>query len=1040
MIEEKCKLIAQLDTKTVYSFMESVVSIEKYVCRAKDYGYTHLAMMDVDNLYGAFDFLEITKKYGIHPLLGLEMTVFVDDQEVNLRFLALSSVGYQQLMKLSTAKMQGEKEWLFFSQYLNDIAVIVPCFEEIDSLDLGCDFYIGVYPDTVVTEFNRPIVPFYRVNSFEKNDREVLQVLKAIKENLPIREVSLHSGQDVLLSASSLEKLFQERFPQALDNLEKLISGIYYDLDTSLKLPRFNPARPAVEELRERAELGLTQKGFITKEYQDRLDQELAVIHDMGFDDYFLVVWDLLRFGRSKGYYMGMGRGSAVGSLVAYALDITGIDPVEKNLIFERFLNRERYTMPDIDIDIPDIYRPDFIRYVGNKYGSKHAAQIVTFSTFGAKQALRDVLKRYGVPEYELSAITKKISFRDNLKSAYEGNLQFRQQINSKLEYQKAFEIACKIEGYPRQTSVHAAGVVISDQDLTNYIPLKHGDEIPLTQYDAHAVEASGLLKMDFLGLRNLTFVQKMAELLKESEGIHLNIKEIDLEDKATLELFASGNTKGIFQFEQAGAIRLLKQVKPVCFEDVVATTSLNRPGASDYISNFVARKHGQEKVTVLDPVLEDILAPTYGIMLYQEQVMQVAQRFGGFSLGKADILRRAMGKKDPVAMHEMRASFIKGSVESGHSKEKAEQVFNVMEKFAGYGFNRSHAYAYSALAFQLAYFKTHYPAIFYQVMLNASSSDYLTDAIESGFEIAPLSIHTVPYHDKISNKTIYLGLKTIKGVSKDLALWIIQNRPFSTIEDFISKLPKNYRKIALLEPLIKVGLFDSFEKNRLKVLNNLPNLFDFADLISGLFDDSIYDWLDFNDWTEQEKYYLEQELLGVGISKHPLQTIANKAIYPITPIEKISENTFCIILVEIQKIKIIRTKKGENMAFLQVDDSKKKLDVTLFSDLYRQESSKLKEGVFYYIKGKIQLRDGRLQMIAQEIREAVAERFWIQVNNHEKDQEIFQILEGFKGPIPVIIRYEEEKKTIVSSKYFVMKSPELESKLNEIVMKTIYR
>ena len=1040
MIEEKCKLIAQLDTKTVYSFMESVVSIEKYVCRAKDYGYTHLAMMDVDNLYGAFDFLEITKKYGIHPLLGLEMTVFVDSQEVNLRFLALSSVGYQQLMKLSTAKMQGEKEWLFFSQYLNDIAVIVPYFEEIDSLDLGCDFYIGVYPDTVVTEFNRPIVPFYRVNSFEKNDREVLQVLKAIKENLPIREVSLHSGQDVLLSASSLEKLFQERFPQALDNLEKLISEIYYDLDTSLKLPRFNPARPAVEELRERAELGLTQKGLITKEYQDRLDQELAVIHDMGFDDYFLVVWDLLRFGRSKGYYMGMGRGSAVGSLVAYALDITGIDPVEKNLIFERFLNRERYTMPDIDIDIPDIYRPDFIRYVGNKYGSKHAAQIVTFSTFGAKQALRDVLKRYGVPEYELSAITKKISFRDNLKSAYEGNLQFRQQINSKLEYQKAFEIACKIEGYPRQTSVHAAGVVISDQDLTNYIPLKHGDEIPLTQYDAHAVEASGLLKMDFLGLRNLTFVQKMAELLKESEGIHLNIKEIDLEDKATLELFASGNTKGIFQFEQPGAIRLLKQVKPVCFEDVVATTSLNRPGASDYIANFVARKHGQEKVTVLDPVLEDILAPTYGIMLYQEQVMQVAQRFGGFSLGKADILRRAMGKKDPVAMHEMRASFIKGSVESGHSKEKAEQVFNVMEKFAGYGFNRSHAYAYSALAFQLAYFKTHYPAIFYQVMLNASSSDYLTDAIESGFEIAPLSIHTVPYHDKISNKTIYLGLKTIKGVSKDLALWIIQNRPFSTIEDFISKLPKNYRKIALLEPLIKVGLFDSFEKNRLKVLNNLPNLFDFADLISGLFDDSIYDWLDFNDWTEQEKYYLEQELLGVGISKHPLQTIANKAIYPITPIEKISENTSYIILVEIQKIKIIRTKKGENMAFLQVDDSKKKLDVTLFSDLYRQESSKLKEGVFYYIKGKIQLRDGRLQMIAQEIREAVAERFWIQVNNHEKDQEIFQILEGFKGPIPVIIRYEEEKKTIVSSKYFVMKSPELESKLNGIVMKTIYR
>ena len=1020
--------------------MDSVISIDKYVKVAKDYGYTHLAMMDIDNLYGAFDFLEITNQYGLSPLLGVEMTTLVDGIDLNLRFLARSSLGYQQLMKLSTAKMQGEKDWSVLSQYLFDIAVIVPYFSGIENLDLGCDYYIGVYPETLVTEFNRPILPLYRVNSFEKNDREVLQVLKAIKENVPLREVPMPSQQDVFLSAKSLKKLFQERFPQAIENLENLISTISYDFDTSLKLPRFNPNRPAVEELRERAEQGLAQKGLLGDKYKLRLEEELAVIHDMGFDDYFLVVWDLLRFGTSEGYYMGMGRGSAVGSLVAYALDITGIDPVEKNLIFERFLNRERYTMPDIDIDIPDIHRQDFIKYVGNKYGSKHAAQILTFSTFGAKQALRDVLKRYGVPEYELTAITKKINFRDTLKTAYEGNLQFRQQINSKLEYQKAFEIACKIEGYPRQTSVHAAGVVISDQDLTNYIPLKHGDEIPLTQYDAHGVEESGLLKMDFLGLRNLTFVQKMAELLKESEGIHLNIKEINLEDRATLELFASGNTKGIFQFEQAGAIRLLKRVKPECFEEVVATTSLNRPGASDYINNFVARKHGQEQVTVLDPVLEDILAPTYGIMLYQEQVMQVAQRFAGFSLGKADILRRAMGKKDPVAMHEMRSSFIQGSVEHGHSKEKAEQVFDVMEKFAGYGFNRSHAYAYSALAFQLAYFKTHFPAIFYQVMLNASSSDYLTDALEMGFEVAPLDLNTIPYHDKISNKTIYLGLKSIKGVSKDLALWIIENRPFSNIEHFIFKLPKNYRKIPLLEPLVKVGLFDSFEQNRQKVFINLQNLFDFAEILQGLFGDSIYNWLDSDDWTEQEKFYQEHELLGVGISKHPLQTIAKKAIYPITSIAQLTDSLTCIILVEIQKIKIIRTKKGENMAFLQVDDSKKRLDVTLFSEIYRKEGHGLKEGSFYYIKGKIQSRDGRLQMIAQEIREAVAERFWIQVKNHDSDQEISRILDQYKGPIPVIIRYEEEQRTIVSPHHFVAKSTELEEKLGEIVMKTIYR
>ena len=396
------------------------------------------------------------------------------------------------------------------------------------------------------------------------------------------------------------------------------------------------------------------------------------------------------------------GRGSAVGSLVAYALDITGIDPVAKNLIFERFLNRERYTMPDIDIDIPDIYRPEFIRYVRDRYGSIHAAQIVTYSTFGAKQAIRDIFKRYGVPEYELTAITKKIGSKDTLTTAYEGNLGFRQLIQSKIEYQKAFSIAKKIEGYPRQTSIHAAGVVISDKNLTDYIPLKYGEDMLITQYDAHGVEGNGLLKMDFLGLRNLTFAQKMQELLYETQGISLRIEDIDLEDKATLALFAAGKTKGIFQFEQPGAIRLLKRVKPQNFEEVVATTSLNRPGASDYIDNFVARKHGKEKVTVLDPVLQDILAPTYGIMLYQEQVMQVAQRYAGFSLGKADILRRAMGKKNAAEMHRMEESFIQGALEKGHGQKQAQEVFAVMEKFAGYGFNRSHAYAYAALAFSL--------------------------------------------------------------------------------------------------------------------------------------------------------------------------------------------------------------------------------------------------------------------------------------------------------------------------------------------------
>ena len=1033
-------MIAQLDTKTVYSFMESMISIQKYVDQGKAYGYSALGIMDIDNLYGAYYFIKECQKQGIQPLLGLEVTVHHKEELINLRFLALSNRGYRNLMKLSSQKMTGKKEWTDFSPYLEDVCVIVPYFQEIVNLDLGHDYYIGVYPDTAQSNFSHPILPLYRANSFESEDLETLQMLKAIKENVTLREVYVQSQQGLFLPAHRLEQVFQEKFPQALENLSELIGATTYEIDSSLKLPRFNPERPAVEELRERSRNGLQAKGLLSQPYLTRLEEELSVIHDMGFDDYFLVVWDLLRFGRSQGYYMGMGRGSAVGSLVAYALDITGIDPVAKNLIFERFLNRERYTMPDIDIDIPDIYRPEFIRYVRDRYGSIHAAQIVTYSTFGAKQAIRDVFKRYGVPEYELTSITKKIGFKDTLTSAYEGNLGFRQLIQGKIEYQKAFEIAKKIEGYPRQTSIHAAGVVISDKNLTDYIPLKYGEDMLITQYDAHGVEGNGLLKMDFLGLRNLTFAQKMQELLFETQGIQLRIEEIDLEDRATLVLFAAGKTKGIFQFEQPGAIRLLKRVKPESFEEVVATTSLNRPGASDYIDNFVARKHGKEKVTVLDPVLEDILAPTYGIMLYQEQVMQVAQRYAGFSLGKADILRRAMGKKNAAEMHRMEESFIRGALEKGHGAEQAQQVFAVMEKFAGYGFNRSHAYAYAALAFQLAYFKTHYPAIFYQVMLNYASGDYILDALEMGFELAPSSINTVPFQDKLAEKTVHLGLKSIKGMPRDFAYWILDNRPFTSVEDFVTRLPKNYQKLSLLTPLVEIGLFDSFEKNRQKILSNLPTLFIFVEELGSLFADNSYNWLESEDFTQVEKFRKEQEWLGVGISPHPLLILSKNPLYPIVSLSELFEGQTATVLVEIQSIRVIRTKKGENMAFLKVSDSKTKLEVTVFSDQYRQFKNLLHEGRFYYLNGKVQARDGRLQLVLNNLKEAVSERFWIQAADHEHDTEIYHILEQYKGEIPVIIRYENEQKNVLLPSYFVAKDVSLQESLSLIVMKTIYR
>ena len=1036
-------MITQLDTKTVYSFMDSLVSIKKYVQRAKGLGYKSLGMMDVDNLYGAYHFLEEAKAAGIQPLLGLEMEIYKDGNPLNLRLLALDSQGYRNLMKISTLKMMNRQNWEDFQHLFKGLALIVPIFEGVDQLDLGLDFYVGVFPDTPRQELTRPVLPLHTVRYFEQGDLETLQMLRAIRDNISLREVGHLSNHEFLLAPSSLVEAFAENFPESLTNLEKLVAGVHYEINTELKLPRFNPERPAVEELRELAEMGLAKRGLAGEVYQVRLDQELDVIHQMGFDDYFLIVWDLLRFGRSQGYYMGMGRGSAVGSLVAYALEITGIDPVEKNLLFERFLNLERYTMPDIDIDIPDVYRPEFIRYVRDRYGSMHAAQIVTYSTFGAKQAIRDVFKRFGLPEYELTNMTKKIGFRDNLTTAYERNIAFRQIINSKLEYQKAFEIAKKIEGNPRQTSIHAAGVVMSDDDLTNQIPLKYGEDMYITQYDAHGVESNGLLKMDFLGLRNLTFVQRMKEAALDKYGVDINIAGIDLEDEETLRLFAAGNTKGIFQFEQAGAISLLKRVQPVKFEEVVATTSLNRPGASDYIDNFVKRKHGRERVEMIDPSLEDILAPTYGIMLYQEQVMQVAQRFGGFSLGKADILRRAMGKKNAAEMHQMEEEFVKGAVKLGHSETKAKEVFAVVEKFAGYGFNRSHAYAYSALAFQLAYFKAHYPDIFFDVMLNYSSSDYITDALGFGFELAPLTIHNIPYKDKFQERKIYLGLKNIKGLPRDFAFWIIEERqknPFSSVEDFILRLPQSYHKLPLLSPLVQLGLFDVFEPNRQKILHNLPNLFVFADELGSLFADTSYSWTDAEDFTAAEKFEQEQALIGIGLSDHPLISLAKKADRSFVWIEELADNSKATILVEVQSIKVIRTKNGENMAFMQVTDTKKKLDVTLFPEVYRRFAQLIQEKGYYYLTGKIQERDGRLQMVLAEVEKASSERFWIQLADTSHDRQIAEILQRYPGDIPVVLRYENDKKTVPASGFQVQKSDQLQAELENYSMKTVFR
>ncbi|HFS5519704.1 TPA: DNA polymerase III subunit alpha [Streptococcus pyogenes] len=1036
-------MFAQLDTKTVYSFMDSLIDLNHYFERAKQFGYHTIGIMDKDNLYGAYHFIKGCQKNGLQPVLGLEVEILYQERQVLLNLIAQNTQGYHQLLKISTAKMSGKLHMDYLCQHLEGIAVIIPSKGWSDTLVVPFDYYIGVdqYTDLSHMDSKRQLIPLRTVRYFAQDDMETLHMLHAIRDNLSLAETPVVESDQELADCQQLTTFYQTHCPQALQNLEDLVSGIYYDFDTNLKLPHFNRDKSAKQELQDLTEAGLKEKGLWKEPYQSRLLHELVIISDMGFDDYFLIVWDLLRFGRSKGYYMGMGRGSAAGSLVAYALNITGIDPVQHDLLFERFLNKERYSMPDIDIDLPDIYRSEFLRYVRNRYGSDHSAQIVTFSTFGPKQAIRDVFKRFGVPEYELTNLTKKIGFKDSLATVYEKSISFRQVINSRTEFQKAFAIAKRIEGNPRQTSIHAAGIVMSDDTLTNHMPLKSGDDMMITQYDAHAVEANGLLKMDFLGLRNLTFVQKMQEKVAKDYGCQIDIAAIDLEDPQTLALFAKGDTKGIFQFEQNGAINLLKRIKPQRFEEIVATTSLNRPGASDYTTNFIKRREGQEKIDLIDPVIAPILEPTYGIMLYQEQVMQIAQVYAGFTLGKADLLRRAMSKKNLQEMQKMEEDFIASAKHLGRAEETARGLFKRMEKFAGYGFNRSHAFAYSALAFQLAYFKAHYPAVFYDIMMNYSSSDYITDALESDFQVAQVTINSIPYTDKIEASNIYMGLKNIKGLPRDFAYWIIEQRPFNSVEDFLTRTPEKYQKKVFLEPLIKIGLFDCFEPNRKKILDNLDGLLVFVNELGSLFSDSSFSWVDAKDYSATEKYSLEQESVGVGMSKHPLIDIAEKSTQTFTPISQLVKESEAVVLIQIDSIRIIRTKtSGQQMAFLSVNDTKKKLDVTLFPQEYAIYKDQLKEGEFYYLKGRIKERDHRLQMVCQQVQMAISQKYWLLVENHQFDSQISEILGAFPGTTPVVIHYQKNKETIALTKIQVHVTENLKEKLRPFVLKTVFR
>ncbi|HEY0221922.1 MAG TPA: DNA polymerase III subunit alpha [Lactovum miscens] len=1033
---------AQLNTKTEYSFFESVLKLEEYLDRALELGYKTLGICDQDNLFAAFRFVKLAQSKGIQPVVSFRSNLIIEEQTVETIFVALNTEGYHNLLRIST-RLNYNSYDIF--DLLDGVAIILNSFDFDSSKKFTCPIY---FYSEILTELRsdqvNQFIAFPSVKYLASEDAEVLQVLQSIKAG---ERIDGTAKTDFLHRPEVYEKFYQEKFPIALDNLNQLVENIHYDLAEKLELPRFDQSRLAVENLQEEAISGLKKRVNLTSEYEERLKDELSIIHQMGFDDYFLIVADLLRYAAKNNIYCGMGRGSSAGSLVAYSLGITHLDPIENNFLFERFLNPERIAMPDIDIDIPDEKRQELLTYMQRRYGTEHVAQVLTFSTFGKRQALRDVGKAFGMNEMELSQMTSSIyNPRGNLTEEFKNNQRFKAEILRSELLQQVFNFAQKIEGLPRQTSLHASAIVLSEEPLYRYVALKPSDGLAVAQYEAVDIESIGLLKIDFLGLNYLSLIDKVRERVKQQHSVDIDPLSINLQDDETLALFRAGNTEGIFQFWRSSARRLLKQLEPTKFEDVANARAIRNPGASDFIPQFIARRQSKEKVQAVDPVLTEILAPTFGIMIYQEQVMQVTQKYAGFSLGQADILRRNISKrKSAEEFEKMRELFVSGATSLGHKAEKASEIYDLIVKFAGFGFNRSHAYVYAALAFQLAYFKAHFPDEFYEVYLeNYDRKRVLVDLKENHYQFAKIDINKSPYHDKVSQGVVYLGLTHVKGLPRDLAYWLIENRPFEDLSELIRHLPSQWQQATLIRPLIEVGAFDSKDPNRGKLLANLTNLINYSSIFQlDLFatDQLSFSYREAEDLSLVDKYEIERERLDVALSSHPITEWLERLEGLVTPLNQLNNNKVATILVEITSVRTSNDRNGKQMAFVETTDTVSNITTVFFADNYLTNRRFIERGKIVLIKGRAELRNDEMQVKASIVIpvEETNRKLWISNADNNKNSIIADILRNNPGPCQVVF-HNEETKTTLQTRFYVEDSERLLNKLSSLDIKVIYR
>ena len=974
-------MYAPLYVKTNYSLLSSLITIDSYIEYAKKHNISSLAITD-NNMFGVMEFYKKCKSNSIKPIIGLEINI---NNDIVVLY-AKNYSGYKTLIKLSTIQETRKIELKDIEDYHTDIIGIVP-IEYIDTYNnltrIIEDLYLGYSNKQEEKEaliFTKRIV-FFRKNLYiEDKNKEFLKYLYMIRDgktvlddtNYEVDNYSLEIGD--IYKYTSNENLFTTNKIADMCNLEFP--------DAELLLPIYSETNglSSFAYLKELAAFGLSKRlsGKVKQAYVDRLNYELDIINKMGFANYFLVVYDFIKYAKKNKILVGPGRGSGAGSLVCYSLGITDIDPLEYDLLFERFLNPERVTMPDIDTDFPDKYRDQVIDYVVSKYGEKRVSGIVTFGTLASKQALRDVARVLNIPNYQVDLVSKRIPAftKYKLDYFYNNDKEFKNIIDRDNKLSLMYKIASFIEGYPRHTSSHAAGIVMSKVDLDEVIPLTISDGMYLTGYTMEYLEELGLLKMDFLGLKTLTTIMNIISDIKEYEGKEIDFNKIPLDDKNVLELFSKALTVGIFQFESDGMKNFLRKLKPNSFEDIFAAIALFRPGPADNIDSYIRRKHGQEKIDYIDPALEPILKNTYGIIIYQEQIMQIAVKLAGYSLGEADILRRAMSKKKKEILIQEEEKFITRSIENGYSKETAKKVYDLILKFAGYGFNRSHSVAYSMVAYKMAYLKYYYPKYFYASLLSSvigatsKEKDYITEAKLNNINILKPSINNSKEYYSVGNEGIYYPITGITGIGSVIGKEIVNNRGngYQDIFDFLVK-NKNINKKAL-ESLIMAGCFDEFNINRKTLIENIDELLNYQELVSNLDEEFVLkpEIVKSDEYTNQELISMEKEMFGLYLSNHPVTNYKAK-FNNIISLEEIpnyfNKNITCVVLVE--KLKTINTKKGDTMMFIDASDEYLKRDFTMFPKTYEKYSN-LKVGDIIKVEGKVERRYDTYQIIVEKI------------------------------------------------------------------------